>query len=171
MAVISTPLRPFKQSNYDSLTGLPSRDLIFDRLQQALKYAARSRRRFTVAMLDIDQFKAINNYYGRLIGNVVLCEVAARVQGCLREGDTVGRLGGDEFTLILPDIKQRAEAIAVVKKIITACSEGFPVDGKTLSISVSIGTAIYPLDGQNQHALLASAELAMSNVKAMRFVQ
>lgn len=154
------------KANHDSLTGLPNRSLISDRLQQALKHAARNNQRFTVAILDIDHFKSINDSYGHLVGDLILCEVSARLQACLREEDTVGRFAGDEFTLILPNIDNREDAEVVINKIADACDEDFFVDDKLVSVSVSIGIAIYPLDGDSQQGLLECADIAMYRAKA-----
>lgn len=154
------------QANHDGLTGLPNRNLISDRLQQELKRAARNHQRFTVAILDIDQFKSINDCYGHLVGDLILCEVGARVQACLREEDTVGRLAGDEFALILPNIDNREDAELVINKIAAACAESFPVKDQLVHTSVSIGAAIYPLDGEDQQSLLECADAAMYCAKA-----
>jgi diguanylate cyclase (GGDEF)-like protein/PAS domain S-box-containing protein len=148
-------------ANYDSLTNLPCRTLVFDRLQQALKHAARNSCGFTVAIIDIDKFKVINDSFGHIAGDSVLQEVALRIKHCLREEDTVGRLSGDDFMLILTGIDQPDAVAAVIEKIHAACMKNIPVNGSHARVSVSIGTATYPHDGLDQRSLLEHADAAM----------
>lgn len=160
-------------ANYDSLTNLPCRTLVFDRLQQALKHAARNYCGFTVAIIDINKFKSVNDNLGHIAGDMVLQEVALRIKKCLREEDTVGRLSGDEFMLILTGIDQPDDVAAVIEKIHTACTENIPVNGSAahVCVSVSIGTAIYPRDGYDQRSLLEHADAAMyHNKNSTRFL-
>lgn len=158
-------------ANYDSLTNIPCRTLVFDRLQQALKHASRNCGGFTVAIIDIDKFKTVNDNFGHIAGDTVLQQVALRIKNCLREEDTVGRLSGDEFMLILAGIDQPDDVAAVIEKIHAACKENIPVSGSAAHISVSIGAAIYPRDGYDQRSLLEHADAAMyHNKNSTRFL-
>ncbi len=154
------------QANYDSLTGLPNRNLLSDRLQQMLKHATRYHEGFAVAMLDVDQFKAVNDGYGHAVGDLVLSEVGRRVAGCIRDDDTLGRLGGDEFILIFPGIGKREDAEEIASKIRAEFFTGVLIKDRYINISVSIGCSIYPSDGESLQALFESADSAMYREKS-----
>lgn len=150
-----------RQANYDNLTGLPNRNLLSDRLRQVVKHAERSRQGFVVAMLDVDGFKAVNDSYGHSFGDSMLCKVARRVESCIRKEDTLGRLGGDEFVLILPGIDRREDAEELINKISQSFLDGFFINEKMVNVSVSIGLAIYPFDGNDLQNLMDFADKEM----------
>jgi diguanylate cyclase (GGDEF)-like protein/PAS domain S-box-containing protein len=152
-------------ATHDSLTDLPNRSLFLDRLAQALRQAARRSEPLTVAILDLDRFRDTNNRYGHLAGDAVLQAVAARTRSCVRETDTVARIGGDELALILPGAAGEAAA-AVLQKVVAA--NGAPVrhDGEEIRATVSIGAAQHPADAQDAEALRKLADSAMYAAKA-----
>lgn len=146
---------------HDQLTDLPNRALFSDRLQTAL---ARSRREHTLLALlylDMDKFKEVNDNYGHTTGDHLLREVALRLRRCVRESDTVGRLGGDEFVVLLDAIEQTTDAALVAEKILLVLSQPYEVDGVTLRIVPSVGTAVYPDDGLDDQQLIRAADAAM----------
>ncbi|BBP05959.1 hypothetical protein TPL01_22490 [Sulfuriferula plumbiphila] len=153
-------------ANYDGLTGLPNRNLFLDRLQQAQAHALRCGEGFALMLLDIDQFKTINDRFGHAVGDAVLQTAASRLKQCLREEDTVARLGGDEFSLLLEKAALRQDVKKVLEKITTLLREPLTVDGQNISIQASIGVAFYPEHGEDGHTLLKYADSAMYRVKA-----
>jgi diguanylate cyclase (GGDEF)-like protein/PAS domain S-box-containing protein len=153
------------QAYHDALTGLPNRMLFNDRLTLAIANAHRGRHPLAVAFLDLDHFKRINDTLGHSLGDRLLQSVAARVTGCLREGDTVARLGGDEFTLILHDISQGDDAAKIAQKILEAIAAPFEVDGHRLYVTTSVGISLYPEDGTDAETLLKNADTAMYRAK------
>ncbi|HEY0846395.1 MAG TPA: diguanylate cyclase [Noviherbaspirillum sp.] len=152
-------------AHYDILTDLPNRALFADRLRQAFAKARRDKCRMALLFVDLDKFKPVNDSYGHDTGDLLLKEVAARLQDCLRESDTVARVGGDEFIVLLPQIDAGQDGLLVAEKILAALSAPFHVAGHALDISASIGVAIYPEDGHDQEALLKSADTAMYRAK------
>jgi len=153
-------------ANYDGLTGLPNRNLFMDRLQQAQAHALRYGEGFALTLLDIDQFKTINDTCGHAVGDAVLQTAASRLKQCLREEDTVARLGGDEFCLILGKNALRQDVKNILEKMRALLHEPFIVDGHNFSIQASIGVAFYPQHGEDAHTLLKHADRAMYRVKA-----
>src|SRR5476649_2944177 len=151
---------------HDSLTGLPNRVLLSDRLDRAMLAAQRSGRRLAVMFLDLDRFKTINDSLGHLTGDQLLKEVASRLCRAVRASDTVARLGGDEFVVLVPGIRDVDEATAVAQKIIDALGEPFPLEARTLHITPSIGVCIYPDDGDDVETLMRHAAAAMYRAKA-----
>ena len=151
---------------HDSLTGLPNRVLLSDRLDRAMLAAQRSERRLAVMFLDLDRFKTINDSLGHLTGDQLLKEVASRLCRAVRASDTVARLGGDEFVVLVPGIRDVDEATAVAQKIIDALGEPFPLEARTLHITPSIGVCIYPDDGDDVETLMRHADAAMYHAKA-----
>lgn len=174
LAIICVPfmtnyqLRPMQMAYHDSLTGLPNRLLFNDRMEHALLVAKRQQSSCAVIFLDLDRFKPINDLCGHRVGDVVLKQAAARIEGCMRESDTVARIGGDEFAILLPNPVGRAEADQVVQKISEALSRPFDVRGKQLDLGVSAGIAFYPADGTDGMMLLDAADDAMYRVKEVR---
>jgi diguanylate cyclase (GGDEF)-like protein len=154
---------------YDSLTGLPNRELLMDRLTQALAHAARTSTSVAVILLDLDHFKAINDSLGHPMGDKVLSEVARRLQSMVRDEDTVARLGGDEFIVLLTDIGNRDEALKnathIVDKIYTQLSPAYSIDGNNLIVTPSTGIAIYPEDGEDADLLIKHADTALYQAK------
>ena len=155
-------------ANHDALTGLPNRALLQDRLEQALRYAQRADRWVTVAFIDLDNFKIINDTLGHTAGDELLKTVAGRMVSCLRAVDTVVRLGGDEFVVLLVDQEKSVESIsATVAKMRAAISAPLEIGGQTLRVSSSIGLANYPNDGKDADTLLANADAAMYRAKEL----
>lgn len=153
-------------AQHDVLTSLPNLALFSDRLQQALTLARRNHTRLAVLFLDLDQFKPINDALGHHIGDLLLQAVAKRLQECVRASDTVARIGGDEFVLLLSDINDRHEALALAELIRDALDQPFAMaDGQNLEISSSIGVAIYPEHGSEGAQLLKHADQAMYGAK------
>lgn len=153
------------QAYHDMLTRLPNRTLLKDRLNQSLTHAKRNGSHLSVMFLDLDRFKVINDTLGHLVGDQLLQAVAMRLRHCLREGDTLARIGGDEFTLLLPEVDSREDAEAIAIKIIKSLKEPFKVDSHELFISTSIGISHYPEDGDTIESLIKHADIAMYSVK------
>ncbi len=153
-------------AHYDSLTKLPNRALFLDRLQQALASAKRASHPAALMFLDLDRFKSVNDTLGHHAGDLLLQQVAERLRGCVRESDTVSRLAGDEFTVILPVITVREDVVRVAEKIIAAFATPFDLDGHEVSMSTSIGIALFPKDATDEHDILKRADLAMYEAKA-----
>jgi len=152
-------------AHYDVLTGLPNRALIHDRLRQAMARAERGQTLLAVMFLDLDRFKEINDSLGHAAGDEVLKEAARRLQSCLRSTDSVGRLGGDEFTVLLEDVHHVDEITVVAGKILAAFGEPAEVAGHELRLSTSIGVTVFPLDDQDADTLLKNADMAMYQAK------
>ena len=154
-------------AHHDSLTGLPNRMLFNDRLDQAISLAKRDSRQFALLYLDLDRFKPVNDSLGHTAGDDLLQAVAARIRQQVRESDTVARVGGDEFNVILPDIARREEAETVAKKIIAALAAPFQLGSRTqrVDIGASIGIALYPTDARDADALVKAADAAMYSAK------
>jgi len=152
-------------AHHDTLTGLPNRVLFMDRLEYAIKKSKRSQRSFAVLFLDLDHFKAINDSLGHNVGDEVLCQVSSRFSNILRQDDTLARLSGDEFTIIMNDLKEEEHASILALKIIDSLSTPITANGHTLYISCSIGISIYPTDGLIAQDLLKYADAAMYKAK------
>lgn len=154
-------------ANHDGLTGLPNKLLFDDRLEQAIVLARRESRRFALLYLDLDAFKPVNDALGHAAGDELLKEVATRIRGQVRESDTVARVGGDEFTVILPGVAERHIAEAVAAKIAAALGRRFEVGGceEGVQIGGSLGVALYPADGANAGELVRAADAAMYRAK------
>jgi diguanylate cyclase (GGDEF)-like protein/PAS domain S-box-containing protein len=155
-------------ANYDSLTGLPNRMLFYDRLRQAINLAERNRHELSLLYLDLDKFKVVNDSLGHDAGDEILKGAADRIQQQVRESDTVARIGGDEFAVILPKIASQQDAATVARKIIDAMLAVFELSGEkreNVHIGASIGIATFPTDGPNMDALLKVADAAMYKAK------
>lgn len=148
-------------AHYDMLTDLPNRSLLSDRLQQSIIVCKRERRALAIMFLDLDMFKNINDQHGHNMGDLLLKEVALRIQHCLRETDTAARVGGDEFVILLPAIESEQTAFMVAEKVRMALKQPFEIDGHSLNISTSIGISIYPDHGNEEKVLLKNADTAM----------
>lgn len=157
--------RLVQMAYFDSLTGLPNRNLFLDRLHHEIARATRSRSGFTLLLLDVDAFKSVNDHHGHPTGDQLLRELARRLKQCIRDSDTVARLGGDEFTIILAEVTNQADIIEVTNKIKHAVSADMAVDGARLPMSVSIGVAQYPACGENEASLIRAADQAMYEAK------
>jgi diguanylate cyclase (GGDEF)-like protein/PAS domain S-box-containing protein len=150
---------------HDSLTGLPNRKLFSDRLNIALVQAQRNQKKVGIAMLDLDNFKDVNDTLGHDIGDLTLKATAERLHANLRKGDTIARFGGDEFVLILPNLETIEDAIQVVQKIVDSFCKPFLMDTHQLVVTTSIGIAVYPDDGTDDDILLRNADIAMYQAK------
>ncbi|BAU47175.1 hypothetical protein SVA_0596 [Sulfurifustis variabilis] len=154
-------------AHHDVLTGLPNRALFNDRLRQAMVEAHRHERLVGVAFIDIDRFKTINDSLGHETGDRLLEAVAGRIQGCVREGDTVSRISGDEFALVLADMAHVDDAARVARNILDSFSRPFHVEGHDLYVSASVGITIYPFDDRDVEGLLRNADVAMYRAKEL----
>lgn len=151
-------------ATHDSLTDLPNRRLFLDRLGQALRHAARRQEEFTVVILDLDKFSETNDAFGHLAGDAVLQAVAARTNACVRDADTVARIGGDEFGLILSGTGTAAAA-QVLEKIVAANHAPVEFEGAAIDVSVSAGACAYPSCAASEHDLQKLADLRMYEAK------
>jgi diguanylate cyclase (GGDEF)-like protein/PAS domain S-box-containing protein len=152
-------------AQYDALTHLPNRALFNDRLKQAMSVAQRNKSRLALMFIDLDKFKPVNDTYGHGVGDLLLKEVALRIQDCLRESDTAARIGGDEFVVLLPAIETKQDASKVGAKILYTLNQPFALAGHVLGISGSIGVAVYPEHGKDEKLLVKSADIAMYHAK------
>ncbi|MDD2834060.1 MAG: sensor domain-containing diguanylate cyclase [Methylotenera sp.] len=164
-------------AHFDPLTSLPNRTLLNDRLKLALAYAKREKKMLAVMFVDLDQFKEINDFYGHKIGDKVLKKISQRLLACVRESDTVARIGGDEFIILLPMIESEDDVVAVANKIVASVkkpieivkpgdiSQPVKVMQKNLAVTSSIGIAIYPKHGKDEKLLIINADLAMYQAK------
>ncbi|MDD5242114.1 MAG: diguanylate cyclase [Sulfuricella sp.] len=155
----------WRQANYDGLTDLPNRNLFHDRLDQAVFQANRDQGQVALLFMDLDGFKEVNDKFGHDTGDLLLKETARRLMRCVRESDTMARIGGDEFTVILPHAREAGEAEAVAAKILGHLREPFHLQGQDIFVSVSIGIALYPRDADSSAVLLKHADAAMYRAK------
>ncbi len=149
---------------HDPLTGLPNRILFRDRLEHALRAAKRHRGKLAVLLIDLDRFKPVNDALGHQAGDRLLQQVSTRMRGCFREADTVARIGGDEFAVVL-DKEGPEGAVAAARKLLDTVSTAFEIDGATCSIGFSVGIAIFPADSTSADGLLRRADVAMYQAK------
>ena len=152
-------------ATHDFLTGLPNRLLLHDRLHVALAQAHRNKNKLAVLTLDLDRFKAVNDTHGHHVGDELLKAVGQRLTGILRSGDTVARMGGDEFLLLMPELHQSDSVSSIISKIVEAFKGPFIIEGHRLSVYVSIGIAIYPDDGTDMESLMRKSDSAMYDIK------
>lgn len=157
--------RLYQMAHFDALTELPNRTLFLDRLHQAVRNAHRYQRRISLIYVDLDDFKQINDQLGHNAGDILLREVASRLLDCVRQSDTVGRMGGDEFTVLVSETEKREQAAVVAKKIMDALAAPFDLKGTERHIHASLGIAIYPEDGDAPETLLRNADSAMYHAK------
>lgn len=157
-----------KMAYYDSLTGLPNRVLFYDRLKQALAYAARQKQQVAVMFLDLDKFKQINDTLGHEAGDEVLKAVAERLSRSTREYDTVARLAGDEFTVILSDVADVQVAAGLAERMLADLKQPLIVKGQELHLSGSFGISLFPRDGREMDTLIRKADAAMYRAKQQR---
>ncbi|SAL65637.1 putative bifunctional diguanylate cyclase/phosphodiesterase [Caballeronia telluris] len=151
---------------HDNLTKLPNRLLLEDRLKQAIDHAKAEKGRFAVMFLDLDGFKAINDTFGHQVGDMLLVQAAERLRASVRAQDTSARVGGDEFVLVA-SVREPGDAATIADKLVAAIGEPFLVSGHDLRVSVSIGIAIYPGNGADEHELLKNADVAMYHAKSL----
>ncbi len=153
------------QAFHDPLTGLPNRLLFHDRLTQAIAHCKRKKTGLTTMFLDIDNFKNLNDSLGHYAGDQFLTEIAHRMKECLREDDTVSRLGGDEFTILIEEGDDPHKAATIAQKLLDLFKEPFDIKGKSLYLGVSIGIAFYPNNGETAEELIKNADTAMYQAK------
>ncbi len=158
-----------KNAFYDSLTGLCNRNLFFEHLEYAMAEASRNGRQVALMFIDLDGFKLINDTYGHIIGDAVLKEVAFRLKRIVRQSDTVARFAGDEFTVILSNLRRKDEANRVGRKILESLKQTFYLEGKKIipTPTASIGISFYPTDADNVSELIQRAYSAMYSVKKL----
>jgi len=156
----------WKHANYDHLTQLPNRRLFRDRLEQSIKLARRTGDSMALLFVDLDHFKEVNDTMGHDVGDELLLEVAKRINHCVREMDTVARMGGDEFTVILSQIEDLTYAGRVAENVIRRLGDPFLIGKTKLNVSASIGIAIYPANGATPDQMLKNADIAMYSAKS-----
>ena len=154
-----------RSANYDSLTGLPNRVLLHERIEQALSNARRHSLAFGVLYLDLDNFKIINETLGHESGDQLLCEASRRLLTCVRDGDTVARVGGDEFVLLLRVMQKNDDIDVVAQRALVALGKSFNLSGSEAFVGVSIGASVFPQDAANRSDLLQHADIAMYRAK------
>jgi len=155
-------------AHHDPLTGLPNRSLLLDRFNQAVTQGAREGRQVALLFVDLDGFKKVNDRLGHAGGDNLLRQVAGRLAACIRASDTACRYGGDEFILMLPEVAGLESAATVAGKIRTRLAAPYAVDGSTIAVTASIGTAVYPVDGQDYCDLVRHSDIGMYRVKSRR---
>lgn len=155
-----------RQASFDALTGLPNRNLIMDRLKQILTASRRSGNMFAVMFMDLDHFKMINDSLGHDAGDELLVKISHRLRDALRESDSVGRMGGDEFIVLLSDINSAEDIIPIADTLLTEIRRPIVVAEHTLQTAASIGITVYPMDGDSPETLLKNADSAMYEAKS-----
>jgi diguanylate cyclase (GGDEF)-like protein/PAS domain S-box-containing protein len=154
-----------RMAHFDSLTNLPNRILLMDRLEQALAISQRNHSKTSVIFMDLDHFKKVNDNLGHHVGDMLLQQVAERIRGALREVDTVSRLGGDEFVMVLPELRHTEDATTIADKLLRALDEDFFITGEKIRISPSLGISIYPDNANEAGTLIRLADKAMYHAK------
>jgi diguanylate cyclase (GGDEF)-like protein/PAS domain S-box-containing protein len=152
-------------AHYDALTKLPNRTLFIDRLTQAMTICDRKSQSLALAFVDLDNFKKINDTYGHIVGDKVLIHISNVIQSVLRKGDSLSRISGDEFIVLLNDLDEINESSIILERILAATSKPFVIDGTSMQLSCSIGVNFYPKDSSNQEVLIRHADQAMYQAK------
>jgi diguanylate cyclase len=152
-------------AHHDQLTGLPNRILFLDRLVQAIHKASRNGRQFAVMFIDLDKFKEINDSLGHHVGDTVLKQAALRMQSAIRDEDTISRLGGDEFTMIVEELDHPQQCLHIAEKLVALFQQPFAVDDSMVELTCSIGISVFPADGEQAEVLLHCADAAMYQAK------
>ena len=156
----------YNQANFDVLTGLPNTNLLMDRAEQALLMAERSGNIVAICYLDLDKFKEVNDTWGHDAGDELLIQMSSRLQSALRSEDTIARIHGDEFIILLPDLEEAAAIEQVTPKLLSVFEKPFDIDGQILSLTGSVGVATYPKDGQDLETLISISDKRMYLNKA-----
>ncbi len=154
-------------ADHDPLTGLPNRRLLEDRLTQALAFSQRNRNQTAVMFVDLDRFTTINDSLGHAVGDVLLKEVSQRLVKQLRVGDTICRIGGDEFVVVLPEVKRSSDIANIAQKVIEQLSAPITIEERELIVTPSIGIAVFPEDGRDAETLIRNADAAMYHAKEL----
>jgi diguanylate cyclase (GGDEF)-like protein/PAS domain S-box-containing protein len=152
-------------ATHDPLTGLPNRMLFIDRLAVALAQAKRNSQKLAVIMLDLDRFKDVNDSLGHSVGDQLLINIGNRLAGLLRQSDTIARMGGDEFMILLPKIERMKDAAEVAQKVLNAFQQPFMLDSHKFHVTASVGIATFPDDSEEADGLLNNADVAMYRAK------
>jgi len=150
---------------HDALTGLSNRQLLYEHLKQEVAHANRSNSMIAVVFVDLDRFKEVNDTFGHNVGDRVLKEVSARILACTREGDIVARLGGDEFVMVLPNQQSSAAVVPAIERVLASVSQPMRIEDREVSVTCSVGVALYPDDGTNSEVLMRNADAAMYYAK------
>ena len=156
-----------RQAHFDSLTALPNRFLSLDRLSQILMEVQKNHEKAAIFFLDLDDFKKVNDSLGHEVGDKLLIEAAHRLQQALKKNDTVGRLGGDEFIVLISSLDDESDALVIADRLLKAFRKPFKLEGRDLILTLSIGIAISPKDGTSASVLLRNADTAMYQAKAL----
>ncbi|MEW6324033.1 MAG: EAL domain-containing protein [Nitrospirota bacterium] len=167
LELVQTELEKAYIAHHDAVTGLPTRRLMMDRLDQALVRLPWRKRQLAVLYLDLDRFKRINETLGHAVGDATLKAVAERLMGCVRDGDTVSRQSGDEFIVILVDLAREEDAYRIVEKVFRAIVAPFRMQERDLFLTVSMGISLFPADGEQGETLVKHAESAMYRAKEL----
>lgn len=166
-AVRAQTLELSQAAQHDFMTGLPNRSLVNDRITQAISFSARYTKQLAVMFVDLDLFKRINDSLGHAAGDKLLQQVAIRIVACVRSSDTVARIGGDEFVVLLSQVGHAEDAVFIARKILTSLAAPYLIDQKLLQINASIGVSTYPDDGTDSETLIHRADTAMYEAKKM----
>jgi diguanylate cyclase (GGDEF)-like protein/PAS domain S-box-containing protein len=164
---LQTQTRLAYMAEFDALTGLPNRNLLRDRLTQTVAQVRRRSESGGVLFIDLDRFKLINDTLGHHLGDALIAEVGERLKHCVRSGDTVGRVSGDEFAVVLCELARADDAAIVAQKILNSLARPFDLEGNEAYITASIGISVFPADGEDAETLLKNADLAMYRSKEM----
>src|SRR5512142_235840 len=155
------------RAHYDALTDLPNRVLFRDRVVNGLAQAHRYPTRLAIMYLDLDQFKLVNDALGHSLGDQLLAAVARRLQGCLRASDTISRIGGDEFAVLINDCGTTDAVARIARKLLDSLNEPFRIEQHDLYVTASIGISLYPTDGNDAETLVKCADAAMYRAKEL----
>jgi len=154
-------------ANHDILTGLPNRKLFIDRIEHALPMARRAKQRFAILFIDIDGFKPVNDNHGHAVGDNLLKAIAVRLRECVRESDTIARIGGDEFTVLMENVDDITHVMPIAEKALRAMKRRFNVGSIQCQIGASIGISLFPDHGDNLNVLVKRADAAMYRAKRL----
>jgi diguanylate cyclase (GGDEF)-like protein len=152
-------------AHYDHLTNIPNRNLLFDRVERLISKSESDRSNFALLFIDLNRFKMINDTKGHAFGDQVLVETSSRLKQSIPYSDTVARIGGDEFVVLLENITNKSNVSSIVRIITKAMNYPFVINDENIQISCSVGAAIYPHEGTTTYALIAAADKAMYNAK------